>query len=166
LPLEDFGRRRSSRDGHASRCRSCKNAEAKLRRDDPILGPIVREQVRRGGKKWLAGGTAYTFDIQADGAWSVSADLIGTQGGSSFSGKGFDVSGTFTPPTAPTAFAFTHTGRRNFIVTLNCDGAYADLIQNEIGQVSGSRIVRFPQGASTCFWEVEADGNWTIKPQA
>ena len=127
---------------------------------------LINEIGAFSGKKWLAGGTAYTFDIQADGAWSVSADLIGTQGGSSFSGKGFDVSGTFTPPTAPTAFAFTHTGRRNFIVTLNCDGAYADLIQNEIGQVSGSRIVRFPQGASTCFWEVEADGNWTIKPQA
>lgn len=126
---------------------------------------LVNEVGGFSGKKWLVGDATYTFDIQADGAWSIAFTPIGTQGSPSFSGSSFDVSGTFTPPSGPTAFAFTHTGKRNFIVELNCNGGTStDLIQNEIGQVSGSRIVRFPSDATRCFWSVEADGSWTIKP--
>ncbi|MGQ9554178.1 MAG: hypothetical protein ACUVWR_08715 [Anaerolineae bacterium] len=101
------------------------------------------------------------FDIDADGAWTIRIEPIGRTDSPAFSGKGDDVSGLFDPPgTAP--WEVMHDGTSNFIVFLHCAGG-SDLIQNKIGPVSGSTVVEFPTGP--CFWEVEADGNWSLQPR-
>ena len=77
------------------------------------------------------------------------------------SGNAASVSGLFSPPrTGP--WEISHDGAANFIVHLHCASG-TTLVQNEIGPVDGSRVVSFGEGM--CFWEVRADGNWSLKPR-
>jgi hypothetical protein len=124
---------------------------------------IVNEIGRYEGSSWLAGNETYRFDVQADGGWSIAFAQIALQpeAADSFAGTSAAVSGIFPAGKGPVAYAFTHDGRRNFIVHLQCDKG-GGLIQNEIGAVSGSRIVTFDGGARVCFWTVKADGGWSI----
>ena len=73
-------------------------------------------------------------------------------------------SSQFNGPSAA-AWVFAHDGARNFIVELRCGtaGAVFDVVQNRIGVFSGGSIVVIPPGP--CFWEVQADGNWSLKPR-
>jgi hypothetical protein len=115
------------------------------------------------GERWLAGAT-YLFDVQADGAWTIAFTPMPPDLGAAdaLAGTGDDVSGVFLPLAGNAQpWDFTHSGRRNFIVWLYCDEGN-DLVQNEIGPVSGSRVVSFPVGAGLCFWDVQADGDWTM----
>jgi hypothetical protein len=102
-----------------------------------------------------------TFDIDADGAWSFLIEPIGIATSASFSGMGDSVSGLFTPPKSG-PWEISHDGKSNFVVWLHCAGG-SDLIENEIGRVSGSRFVSFEDGP--CLWEVNADGNWSLHPR-
>ncbi len=56
----------------------------------------------------------------------------------------------------------THDGQRNFVVYLHC-GTNRQLVQNRIGSFQGSSILTMPAGS--CAWEVQADGNWSLKPR-
>jgi len=47
-------------------------------------------------------------------------------------------------------------------VWLHCAGG-DDLVANEIGPVSGETVVEFEQGP--CLWEVQADGDWNVRPK-
>ena len=98
------------------------------------------------------------LDIRADGVWTVEVRPVQAADSATFSGKGDAVSGLFDPP-ATGPWEIRHGGQRNFIVYLHCSGG-SDLIQNEIGSMSGSRVVRFPKGP--CLWEVTADGAWSL----
>jgi len=113
------------------------------------------------GARPLVGGDPITFDIQADGNWTAQIEPIGQAPSPAFSGRGDAVSGTFNPP-ASGAWEVRHDGQRNFIVQLHCAGG-SNLVQNQIGPVSGSRVVQFGRGP--CFWEVEADGSWSLAPR-
>lgn len=113
------------------------------------------------GGHLLLGPETYTFDIQASGPWTVDIRPISVQFARDTTGAGDTVSGLFIAPAGPAAFAFSHTGQSNFIVKLDCDKG-TSLVENEIGAVSGSRVVSFPVGSSVCFWEVTADGEWSI----
>lgn len=113
------------------------------------------------GSRPLAGNTTLAFDIQADGPWTMTIAPIGAGGDGPFSGRGDAVSNLFRAFRAG-PWQFTHTGARNFVVRLQCDGGAA-LIQNTIGAVDASGIVR-PSG-SACFWEVQADGEWSLRPR-
>lgn len=113
------------------------------------------------GSRPLTGPGDFVLDIQADGAWSVHIEPLSTGGSVGFSGTGDDVSPLFEPPgTIP--LQISHDGQRNFIVYVHCAGG-SNLVQNEIGAVSGSRIVTFDRGP--CFWEVRADGSWSLQPR-
>jgi hypothetical protein len=114
------------------------------------------------GARPLAGTDPVTFDIQADGAWTIQIASIAIGGTPAFSGKGDSVSALFDPP-APGPWQIMHNGQRNFIVELHCAGGDTG-VQNEIGPVNGSRVVEFPQGP--CFWEVIADGVWSLQPRS
>lgn len=111
-------------------------------------------------------GGKYTFDINADGAWTIAFARPEPQLEAlvEFSGQGDAVSGLFVPVPGPKVYAFTHDGKSNFIVRLQCDQGGAG-VQNEIGPVSGTRVVNFASGAKTCMWDVRADGSWSIKAQ-
>lgn len=105
------------------------------------------------------------FEINADGPWSILIEPIAFDesiaGG--FTGQGDAVSGVFTPPSSgPVPFDVLHTGDRNFIVYLHCAGG-SNLLQNEVGAVGGSFVVRYDNGP--CLWEVQADGEWTLTPR-
>jgi hypothetical protein len=110
------------------------------------------------GTRPLAGNTTVEFEIKADGAWTVEIHLVESAEGPEFKGKGDDVSGFFDAP-ANGAWEVAHDGQSNFIVYLHCAGG-SELIQNEIGLVSGSVRVTFPEGP--CVWEVRADGKWSL----
>ena len=86
---------------------------------------------------------------------------LATGGTPSFSGKGDAVSATFDPP-ASGIWKISHTGTSNFIVKLHCADD-SDLIESSIGPMNGSGVIRFGQGP--CFWEVEADGDWSLTPR-
>jgi hypothetical protein len=114
------------------------------------------------GTRLLTSSGAVTLEIEADGTWTAILQPIPWSGETAFSGRGDAVSGQFDPP-APGAWSHSHDGQRNFIVRLHCAGARPQLVQNRIGASEGSQIITF--GRSPCFWEVEADGAWSLAPR-
>ena len=117
---------------------------------------------RYEGERPIMSNVPIILDIQADGAWTVQiAPMVGS-GTPAFSGKGDAVSDVFEPPKLG-PWEIAHNGKSNFIVSVHCSGG-RDTIQNEIGPVSGSRVIRFPKGP--CFWEVQEDGSWSLKPRS
>ena len=113
------------------------------------------------GARPLTAQTPVTFEVSADGAWSIEVKPLTGGGRSAVSGRGDDVTALFSAPSAG-AWEVQHTGERNFIVKLHCAGG-SELIQNTIGAVGGSVFVRFPKGP--CFWEIQADGHWSLQPR-
>lgn len=104
------------------------------------------------------------LDLTADGSWTAEIIPLGVRPNRSkaeFSGKGDNVSDLFDPPETG-SWEITHDGQSNFAVWLHCAGG-SELVQNEIGRVSASRVVRFLEGP--CFWEVAADGTWSLEPR-
>ncbi len=121
---------------------------------------LINEIGPYDGSRPLTNGPVI-FDINADGAWIIEIRPIGRQDSAAFSGDGDDVSDLFAPPDRG-AWELSHNGESNFIVYLHCAGG-SQVVQNEIGAVSGSTIIGFRDGP--CFWEVEADGEWSLKPR-
>lgn len=128
---------------------------------DLLVNEIGRFQGRRPLIRSVDPDRPVVFDIEADGPWTIRLDPLGFTSSAALSGRGADVSGLFDPPQSG-PWEFLHDGQSNFGVWLHCLGG-SDLIQNEIGPVSGSRIVEFADGP--CFWEVEADGSWSLTPR-
>jgi hypothetical protein len=80
------------------------------------------------------------------------------------SGKGENVTDKFTLPGGGVAkLAFTHTGRRNFIVTLYTASGRSDILVNAIGAYQGTRLAA---AADAVYLEIKADGAWTVEAQA
>jgi hypothetical protein len=113
------------------------------------------------GSRPLAGAQPIMLDIQADGPWTVHIDPISSGGSPSFSGQGDGVSPLFTPPQRG-AWLTSHSGSANFIVYLHCASG-STLVQNEIGPLNASTVIAF--GTGPCFWEVQADGGWSLSPR-
>lgn len=120
------------------------------------------------GRRWLPGGTSYNLEIQADGGWTVVLRPVGPQPAveTSLSGRGDLVTGYFEPQdTSPKTWNFLNDGEANFAVSLHCDNG-SELLQNEVGTVSASRVIDIPEGARWCFWEVIGhEGTWSFAPQ-
>ncbi len=113
----------------------------------------------------LEGTGSWFLEVNADGEWTITIEPIGNDPGAAgaIGGRGTYVSGFFTPPrTGPVPYRFSHTGQRNFIVWLHCEQGN-DLVVNEIGNVSGEAVADFRGGP--CYWEVDADGDWTLAPR-
>lgn len=108
-----------------------------------------------------SGAGTWTFDVNADGPWTIDIMPPGRTDAAAFSGTGDQVSDIFDPP-APGPWEFSHDGKRNFIVKALCGGG-TEFVQNQIGPVSGSGMVKFDEGP--CLWSVEADGNWSLSPR-
>jgi|SRR5262245_926548 len=121
---------------------------------------LVNQVGAYAGTRPLRGDAAAMLDIQADGNWSATVAPIPEGGTLEWAGTGDAVSPWFTPPARAT-LALRHDGNRNFIVHANCAGGPV-LVQNEIGPVDASRVVLFRSGP--CFWEVQADGTWSVTP--
>ncbi|MHB1134685.1 MAG: hypothetical protein ACYC4L_20115, partial [Chloroflexota bacterium] len=113
------------------------------------------------GSKPLLAREPVAFDIQADGAWSISIEPMAGGGAPAFYGSGDAVSALFAPPPSGT-WEIQHDGPMNFIVWLRC-GDGVSLVQNVIGPVKVSKVLAF--GQSACYWEIEADSNWSLTPR-
>lgn len=110
-------------------------------------------------------GTDYYFEVDADGPWTIRVEAISGEpdAAAGLEGSGDYVSGVFAPEKAGAVpYNVSHQGDSNFIVQLYCAGGQ-DMVQNEIGAVSGSVVVQFADGP--CFWDVQADGDWTLRPK-
>lgn len=122
---------------------------------------LVNTIGRYEGQRPIASDEPVTFDIEADGRWTVRLEAVKQGGSPQFSGRGDAVSALFTPP-ANSPWNIRHSGKRNFIVHLHCSSG-SDLVENRIGSMDGSAVVRF--GTGPCLWEVQADGDWSLSPR-
>ncbi|MHB1006739.1 MAG: hypothetical protein ACYC3S_14015 [Chloroflexota bacterium] len=113
------------------------------------------------GSRPLLAREPVAFDVRADGAWSISIEPMANGGAPTFSGSGDAVSSLFAPPPSG-IWDFQHDGATNFILWLKC-GDGVSLVQNMAGPARSNKVVAFGQGA--CYWEVEADGNWSLTPR-
>jgi hypothetical protein len=102
-----------------------------------------------------------SFQVTADGAWSLKLEPLPNGGTPAFSGTGDMVSAYFTPP-GPTTWTITHDGQTTFFVYAHCIGG-SIVVEDKSGNVKDTARVEFPRGP--CFWEVRADGAWSLKPE-
>jgi hypothetical protein len=110
-------------------------------------------------------GGAWTFEVNADGPWTIVLEPMSAEpdAADGIEGKGDYVTGLFEPSQEGNVpYTFTHDGESNFQVQLICAGG-GDYLQNEIGPVENTAMARFGNGP--CLWDVNADGNWTIAPR-
>lgn len=122
---------------------------------------LVNEIGAYDGRRPLVGGKSYMLDVAAGGSWSIDIEPLGVEpsAADTFDGRGDQVSGLFGGP-GRGAWGFEHNGSSNFIVWAHCSDSGSDLVENEIGPVSGSTVVTLD---GLCFWEVEADGRWSLR---
>jgi hypothetical protein len=112
------------------------------------------------GQRPLVVSGPVAFQVTADGNWSLQVQPIPQGGTPNFRGSGDAVSGYFTPPPAG-QWQLMHDGQSTFYVYAHCLGGSL-LVANSQGAVQSPTQVEFPRGP--CFWEVRADGNWTLQP--
>ena len=103
-----------------------------------------------------------SFQVIADGAWTLKVQPIPNGARPAFSGSGDAVSAYFTPP-APTTWAIAHTGQSSFFVFAHCLGG-SIVVADKNGAFQDTVQIEFPCGP--CFWEVRADGAWSMQPQS
>jgi len=123
------------------------------------------------GRRVLKVGSPVRLNIQSDGGdWTVTISAIECCGNpSGFSGAGDDVSKEFNwRDSFPSNWEFAHDGVGNFMVRLHFPGGGSRTITNNLGRGNGQAIVTCGEslistGGGNCFWEVQADGNWTIR---
>ncbi len=102
-----------------------------------------------------------SFQVTADGAWTLKVQPIPNGAQPAFSGTGDTVSAYFTPP-APATWDIAHDGQTSFFVFAHCVGG-SIVVEDKTGAFQDSAQIEFPRGP--CFWEVRADGAWSMTPQ-
>jgi hypothetical protein len=102
-----------------------------------------------------------SFQVTADGAWTLKIQPMASGGSAAFTGTGDGVSPYFPPPAAGT-WTVSHDGQTGFFVYAHCLGG-SIVVEDKTGPFQDTPQVEFPRGP--CFWEVRADGTWSLKPQ-
>ena len=120
---------------------------------------LVNEIGRYDGIVLLMAEYPIVLEIQSNGNWTVEINTLEATDQSSLSGRGDYVTPIMSFSTS--VWRFTHSGRSNFIVKAYTTDGY-DLLVNEIGSYSGEKYVQVPAG-SNLFFEITADGDWTIE---
>lgn len=100
------------------------------------------------------------FQVVADGAWTLKVEPLASGGQPAFQGTGDRVSQYFNPP-SPTTWSVSHDGQTSFLVSAHCLGG-SIVVEDRTGAVQDRAQVEFPRGP--CFWEVRADGAFTLQP--
>ena len=121
------------------------------------IGPYDGRRMVHGG--WFSAPELVRhLDIDADGAWSITARPMTAARSmtSSLTGSGDDI---VRYRGSAATLTSTHNGTSNFIIVgYESNGSYAGLIVNEIGSYSGTDLI--PTG--TAILDITADGNWTL----
>lgn len=98
---------------------------------------------------------AKSFEIQADGPWTLTIREMNKASAFKSSGSGFAVM-KYSSKTQ--RFRIRHSGDSNFIVKEYCTNGYDDLVVNEIGTYSGKKQL----AGGSCIIEIQADGDWSF----
>ena len=101
-----------------------------------------------------------SFEVTADGAWSLTLQPMSSGGSPEFSGAGDGVSSYFAPP-GPGNWSIAHDGQSDFLVYAHCVGGSIG-VEDRVGPVEDTPHIEFPRGP--CFWEIVADGTWQLRP--
>jgi hypothetical protein len=101
-----------------------------------------------------------SFQVTADGAWTLQIQPLPSGGKPAFSGTGDAVSPYFPPP-QPQSWNVAHDGQSAFFVYAHCLGG-SIVVEDKTGVFQDTPQVEFPRGP--CFWEVRADGAWNLTP--
>jgi hypothetical protein len=115
---------------------------------------------RYSGQRPLVVTGAVAFDVVADGDWSLKVQPMSSGGSPAFSGRGDLVSPYFTPPSGTGNWYISHDGT-TFTAYAHCVGGSVQAAQHSEPFME-ARQVTFARGP--CFWEVRADGAWSITP--
>jgi hypothetical protein len=102
------------------------------------------------------------FQVTADGAWTLKIQPMSSGGQPAFSGSGDAVSPYFAPP-GPATWNVSHDGQSSFFVYAHCVGG-SIVVEDKTGPLQDTPQVQFPRGP--CFWEVRADGAFSLTPQS
>jgi hypothetical protein len=103
-----------------------------------------------------------SFQVTADGAWTLKVQPIPNGAKPAFSGSGDAVSAYFAPP-GPATWDVAHDGQTSFFVFAHCVGG-SIVVEDKRGTFQDTTQIEFPRGP--CFWEVRADGAWSMQPQS
>jgi hypothetical protein len=125
-------------------------------RPEQLLSAIGAYQ----GQRPLVVQGPVAFEVTADGAWSLRIQPMSSGGQAAFSGTGDAVSPYFQPP-VPGQWGVQHDGQSSFFVYAHCLGG-STIVVDQTGAVQESTPVTFGRGP--CFWEVRADGAWSLTP--
>jgi hypothetical protein len=112
------------------------------------------------GQRPLVVEGATAFRVTADGNWKLELQPVPNGATANFQGAGDAVSGYFMPP-APATWSVTHDGRSGFYVYAHCLGG-STLVAQADGALQTATPITFQRGP--CFWEVKADGSWSLQP--
>jgi hypothetical protein len=123
------------------------------------------------GRRLLKVGSPIRLNIQSDGGqWTVAIAAISCCGNPlDASGVGDEVTDQFRPRDSfPTNWEFVHEGIGKFIVRLHFANGASRTVASSLGPYRGQAIVTFGEAVivvegGPCFWEVQADGNWSIR---
>lgn len=101
------------------------------------------------------------IEVQADGAWSFTFEVISGTATSNLTSDHDVVSGYFLLSSGAHVVKLNHTGKHNFIVHVIDEEGNIDSLINEIGEFSGEKLFSVSK-SKRYFVEVIADGTWTI----
>lgn len=113
----------------------------------------------RGQRPLVVEGSV-SFQVTADGAWSLLLQPIPTGGEPAFSSSGDAVSAYFTPPGGAT-WSINYDGQTAFFVYAHCLGGSV-VVEDAFGAVNEAKQLEFRRGP--CFWEVCAESAWSLQP--
>ena len=101
----------------------------------------------------------FDLEINATGEWSITSSGLEIDDTTSFAGHGDAVTGITS--SSGGIWEITHNGNRHFsVVEYGLKLGYMDLLANTTGEYTGT--VKVDTG-DNIFFEVNADGDWTIK---
>ena len=103
-----------------------------------------------------------SFQVHADGNWTLRVEPLRNGGQPAFSGTGDNVSQFFNPP--PPGQWFISGAGKKLLIQLHCVSGDVDVVDDNSGPYLRTAMITFSRGP--CFWEVQADGTWSLKPQA
>jgi PKD repeat protein len=114
----------------------------------------------------------HVLAVTADGSWTIAVRQPHYPSGASLpwscTGTGDTVTGPVELPVGTIQFTMSHSGSSNFAVELySAGGGWADLLANEIGVYSGSKVIEVQAdplwtAPGTYVVSVRADGAWSL----
>jgi len=105
------------------------------------------------------------LQIEADGRWSLSfislPNAVKPAGSSNMAGHGDTITPLFEGNGGPNVVNLIHRGRSNFIVKIYDEDGNCEILVNEIGLFSGTKVMKLQKNVRY-FAYVQADGDWSI----